>query len=78
MIKTLYRNSGIYGKLGVHRPKQADNDLIRDAQWSSGSGEVLPGAFKTKQLFSDYTQDNYKLTQINHYALGAVVPPVTD
>ena len=78
MIKTLNRSNGIYGKLGVHRPKQADNDRIRDAQWSSGSGEVLCGAFKSKQLFSDYTQDNYKLTQINHYALGAVVPPVTD
>jgi hypothetical protein len=32
----------------------------------------LPSAFKTKQLFSDYTQDNYKLAQINHYALGAM------
>ena len=77
MIKTLYRSNGIYGKLGVHRPKQPDNDRITDAQWSSGSGEVLPGAFKTKQLFSDYAQDNYKLIQINYYALGAVVP-VTD
>ena len=72
MIKTLYRNNGIYGKLGVHRPKQPHNDRVKDAQWSSGSGEVLPSAFKTKQLFSDYTQDNYKLTQINHYALGAM------
>jgi hypothetical protein len=42
MIKTLYRSNGIYGKLSVHRPKQPDNDRIRDAQWSSGSGEVLP------------------------------------
>ena len=33
MIKTLYRNNGIYSKLGVHRPKQADNDRIREAQW---------------------------------------------
>ena len=35
-------------------------------------GRGLPSAFKTKQLFSDYTQDNYKLAQINHYALGAM------
>ena len=72
MIKTLYRNTGIYGKLGVHRPKQPDSDRVKDARWFSGSGEVLPSAFKTKQLFSDYTQDNYKLAQINHYALGAM------
>ena len=71
MIKTLYRNNGIYGKLGVHR-KTARSDRVKDAQWFSGSGEVLPSAFKTKQLFSDYTQDNYKLAQINHYALGAM------
>ena len=48
MIKTPYRNNGIYGKLGVHRPKQPDNDRVKDAQWFSGSGEVLPSAFKTK------------------------------
>ena len=42
MIKTLYRNTGIYGKLGVHRPKQPDSDRVKDARWFSGSGEVLP------------------------------------
>ena len=63
MIKTLYRNNGIYGKLGVHRPKQPNSERVKDAQWFSGSGEVLPSAFKTKQLFSDYRQDNYKLAQ---------------
>jgi len=31
-----------------------------------------PARLKTKQLFSDYTQDDYKLAQINHYALGAM------
>ena len=72
MIKTLYRNNGIYGKLGIQSPKQPNNDRVKDAQWSSGSGEVLPSAFKTKQQFSDYMQDNYKLAQINHYALGAM------
>ena len=72
MIKTLYRNNGIYGKLGVHRPKQPDNDRVKNARWFSGSGDVLSSAYRTKQLFSDYTQDNYKFAQINHYALGAM------
>ena len=44
MIKTLYRNNGNYGKLGVHRPKHPDSDRVKDAQWFSGSGEVLPSA----------------------------------
>ena len=35
-------------------------------------GRGFTSAFKTKQLFSDYTHDNYKLAQINHYALGAM------
>ena len=72
MIKTLYRNNGMYGKLGVHRPKQPDSTRVKEAKWYSGSGHALPNAFKTKQLFSDYTQNNYELAQINHYALGAM------
>ena len=37
MIKTLYRNNGIYGKIGVHRPKQHDNDRVKNACWFSGN-----------------------------------------
>ena len=41
MIKTLYCNNGIYGKLGVHRPKQPDSNRVKDALWFSGAGEVF-------------------------------------
>ncbi len=65
MIKSLHRPA-LFGKLGVHRPK---NPLAgAAARWFDGSGrEVDLG----QRLFSDYRQDNYRLVQLNHYALGA-------
>jgi hypothetical protein len=51
MIKTLYRNNGTYGKLGVHRPKQSDSDRVKDAQWFSGSGEFCPARLKPNNCF---------------------------
>lgn len=66
MFKTLLRPSH-FCKLGVHRPKSPAPDLT--ARWFDGSGrEVALG----QRLFSDYRQDNYKLVQLNHYALGAM------
>ncbi len=72
MIKTLYRNTGAYKKLGVHRPRSPDKDLVKQMKWVNGSGEVLSNAYKTQKLFSDFTQDNYGLVQMNHYRLGSM------
>lgn len=66
MFKTLFRPSH-FRKLGVHRPKSPAPGL--EARWFDGSGrEVALG----QRIFSDYRQDNYRLVQLNHYALGAV------
>jgi hypothetical protein len=72
MIKTLYRNTGAYKKLGVHRPRSPDKELIKQMKWVSGSGEVLSNAYKTQKLFSDFSKDNYELVQMNHYPLGSM------
>ena len=72
MFKTLYRNDGTYGKLGVHRPRQPDRDRLPGARWYDGEGRVLPEQFKTQRLFSDFGRSNHKLVQLNHYALGAM------
>lgn len=65
MFKTLFR-PGLFRKLGVHRPKSPEPGT--QARWFDGSGrEVALG----QRLFSDYRQDNYRLVQLNHYALGA-------
>jgi hypothetical protein len=70
LFKTLFRNDGAYGKLGVHRPRAPDRD--RNPRWFDGAGRALGTAFQTARIFSDFGQDNYHLAQLNHYALGAM------
>ena len=72
LFKTLFRNDGSYGKLGVHRPRQPDPSRMAAQVWIDGSGEVLPEAFRTGRIFSDLGRDHYGLVQLNHYALGTM------
>lgn len=72
MFKTLYRNDGTYAKLGVHRPRQPDPARLPRSRWFDGEGRELDDKFKTTRIFSNYTQPNYKLVQMNHYPLGAM------
>lgn len=72
MFKTLYRNDGIYKKLGVHRPRSPDQTRLPGARWFDGSARELDDQFKTRRIFSNYGRDNYQLVQLNHYPLGAM------
>ena len=72
MIKTLFANNGAYRKLGVHRPRNSDPDLLPQQRWFDGSGRALPPSFNMGRLFSDYSRDNYQLVQLNHYPLGSM------
>lgn len=72
MFKTLYRNDGIYSKLGVHRPRNPDLERLDAARWFDANGRELDEQFKLKRLFSNYGRDNYQLAQLNHYPLGAM------
>jgi hypothetical protein len=72
LFKTLFRNDGSYGKLGVHRPRSPDRGRMADQVWVDGSGAVLPEAFHTARIFSDLGRDHYALAQLNHYALGSM------
>jgi len=72
MFKTLYRNDGIYRKLGVHRPRSPDPDRLSQARWFDGEGRELDEQFKTRRLFSNYGRPNFGLVQLNHYPLGAM------
>ncbi|SPF80497.1 glycosyltransferase family 2 protein [Pseudoprimorskyibacter insulae] len=72
MFKTLYRNDGVYGGLGVHRPRNPDKARLSDARWFDCMGHELDDSFKTKRIFSNYGRNNYKLAQLNHYPLGAM------
>lgn len=72
LFKTLFRNDGTYGKLGVHRPRAPDPTRVGDARWFDGSGAELPEGFRTGRIFSDLGVDHYGLVQLNHYALGSM------
>ena len=72
MFKTLYRNNGIYGKPGVHRPRSPDNSRVNSARWFDGEGRELDAQFRTKRIFSSYGRSNFALAQLNHYPLGAM------
>ncbi|MDM7930767.1 glycosyltransferase family 2 protein [Tabrizicola sp.] len=72
MFKTLFRNDGSYGKLGVHRPRNPDRDRMAGQAWFDGSGSALPLPFHTARVFTDPGRDSYGLAQLNHYALGSM------
>ena len=72
MFKTLYKNDGTYGKLGVHRPRNPNLDQIQDAQWFDGHGRAMDGQYKTRRIFSPYGRSNFGLVQLNHYPLGSM------
>ncbi|MGL4237532.1 glycosyltransferase family 2 protein [Tabrizicola sp.] len=72
LFKTLVRNDGSYGKLGVHRPRAPVADRMAEQRWFDGSGRRLPPTFHTKRIFSDIGRDNNALVQLNHYALGSL------
>ncbi|TDK42998.1 glycosyltransferase family 2 protein [Antarcticimicrobium luteum] len=72
MFKTLYRNDGIYRKLGVHRPRSPDKDRLHEAHWYDGEGRALDDQFKLTRIFNSYGRPNYGLAQLNHYALGSM------
>ncbi len=72
MIKTLFRNDGSFGKLGVHRPRNPDPARLAGLRWFDGSGRALPAGFVAGRIFTDLGQDCYQLAQLNHYALGSM------
>jgi hypothetical protein len=72
LFKTLVRNDGSYQKLGVHRPRSPDPGRLAGQRWFDSSGRELGANFHTARIFSDFGRDNYRLAQVNHYALGAM------
>ncbi|MBN8632198.1 MAG: glycosyltransferase family 2 protein [Rhodobacterales bacterium] len=72
LFKTLVKNDGGYGKLGVHRPRSPAEDRLPGQHWQDGSGRVLHRSYHTGRIFSDPGHDHYALVQLNHYPLGAV------
>ncbi len=71
-FKCLYRNDGLYEKLGVHMPKKPSPEKQPQTIWCDGSGNPFPGHSPKGSTLIPTFSDQYKLAQINHYAVGSV------
>ncbi|SDW95290.1 Glycosyl transferase family 2 [Litoreibacter albidus] len=68
-FKTLFRNIGIYKKMGVHRPKGLKPDLWDKIKWVNGSGKPMPKKLIRNGWRSTTDSYGYDLVSLNHYAV---------
>ncbi len=68
-FKTLFRNIGIYKKMGVHRPKGLKPDLWDQINWVNGSGRPMPKNMLRNGWRSTVETYGYELATLNHYAV---------
>ncbi|MGB3409104.1 MAG: glycosyltransferase family 2 protein [Jannaschia sp.] len=68
-FKTLFRNIGIYKKMGVHRPKGLRPDLWEQVSWVNGSGAEMPREMLRTGWRSTLETYGYDLVSLNHYAV---------
>ncbi len=68
-FKTLFRNLGIYKKMGVHRPKGLKPDLWDQIRWVNGSGKPMPKKLIRNGWRSTTDSYGYDLVTLNHYAV---------
>ncbi|SFI20337.1 glycosyltransferase family 2 protein [Jannaschia pohangensis] len=68
-FKTLFRNLGLYKKMGVHRPKGLKPDLWEEISWVNGSGQEMPKEMLRNGWRSTVDTYGYALATLNHYAV---------
>jgi len=68
-FKTLFQNQGIFKKMGVHRPKGLQPQLLEQIQWVNGSGRPMPQSMYRNAWRSTTKTVGYELVQLNHYAV---------
>jgi hypothetical protein len=68
-FKTAARNTGIFKKLGVHRPKGLRPQLVDEIRWVNGSGQPMPRKDYRNAWRSTTDTYGYDLVTLNHYAL---------
>ncbi|MEM6888923.1 MAG: glycosyltransferase family 2 protein [Pseudomonadota bacterium] len=71
-FKTLFRNNGIFKKLGVHRPKGLHPQLFEKIRWVNGSGGPMPVSDYRNAWRSTSKTYGYDLVSLNHYAVRNV------
>lgn len=68
-FKTLFRNLGIFKKLGVHRPKGLKPQRWEEIHWVNGSGREMPTQMFRNAWRSTAETYGYDLVTLNHYAV---------
>jgi hypothetical protein len=68
-FKTLFRNEGVFRKLGVHRPKGLNPQLADHIRWMNGSGRPMPITIYRNGWRSTQSTYGYDIVQLNHYAV---------
>ena len=68
-FKTMFRNDGVFGELGVHRPKVFDPDREHEINWVASSGARLPESYHTRGWRVPRKQAGYQVVTLNHYAV---------
>jgi len=68
-FKTLYRNVGLFRKMGVHRPKGLLPTAVDRINWVNGSGKPIPKTEWRTAWRSHSGTFGYDLVSLNHYAV---------
>ncbi|WP_343081756.1 glycosyltransferase family 2 protein [Ostreiculturibacter nitratireducens] len=71
-IKTLFRNNGLYRKLGVHRPKDRAKGK-REPVWANGSGQRLGPEFLDEAVITYGQAAGMELACLNHYSVKSAM-----
>ena len=67
-LKTMFHR-GLWGHIGVHRPKRPTVEPFEDLHWYNGSGKLMPDRYLKGSWRSGPDSLGYDLVQVNHYAL---------
>jgi len=68
-FKTLFRNIGLFKKIGVHRPNGLNPQLWDTVNWYNGSGKRMPLSYYRNGWRSSQSTYGYDMVQLNHYAV---------
>lgn len=68
-FKTLYRNEGLFRRLGVHRPKGLAKGFRETLVWVDATGTPLPPAIWDKAWRMSKAHWGYTHATVNHYAV---------
>jgi len=68
-FKTLFKNVGLFKKLGVHRPKGLKPQIWDKIRWYNGSAKPMPKNEFRNAWRSNAATYGYDVVQLNHYAV---------